>query len=284
MFIRRNGALVGGIILTAIVFLLARPVLENDRGSYVPAVLQADHIGTAIAVLLLCLAVATGIGIVVTRLTNVCVAMFVMGAGLYALVHRLASIDEVLLAGSLTAVALESALWFPLVLGVVCALFRFGGPLHDVHPDEDGRRPSPFTSPEALKAAAAGVLVLPAVWFLGVSELTGQTVGAVFVGSLLAGLIGRLVSPHVQPILLLASPMFFAAIGVIIGVVAARGSQEELFVLRNMPAFLWPAPLEYACGSLAGVAMGYGWARSFLHHEDDELEEEQVARSVAAAD
>jgi hypothetical protein len=30
-------------------------------------------------------------------------------------------------------------------------------------------------------------------------------------------------------------------------------------------------PVDYATGSLMGVAVGLGWARSFLHHEDDRV-------------
>ncbi len=283
LFIRRNGALFGGILLTAIVFLLARPVLEDHRGAFIPAALQANSGIVAMFVMTICLAVATAIGIVVTRLTNACVALFVMGAGIYALDYRLAESTEILLSGSFTPLIIEMLLWFALVLAAVVALFKFGGPLPDVHPDEDGETPSPLVSPEAFKAAAAGLLILPAVWLLSKSELTGQAVGAVFIGAMLAGLLGRLISPHVQPILLFASPLLFATIGVVIAVVVVDGTPAELFTSRKLPAPLWIAPIDYLAGSLAGMSIGYGWARSFLHHEDEE-DEPVVARPTASAD
>ena len=30
-----------------------------------------------------------------------------------------------------------------------------------------------------------------------------------------------------------------------------------------------PMPITYAAGTLVGVSMGLGWARSFLHYDDE---------------
>ena len=64
--------------------------------------------------------------------------------------------------------------------------------------------------------------------------------------------------------------MFFATLGVVIAVVTASGTPAELFGSREVPAPLWIAPMHYVAGSLAGMSIGYGWARSFLHHEEEE--------------
>jgi hypothetical protein len=99
--------------------------------------------------------------------------------------------------------------------------------------------------------------------------MTGQTVGAVFLGATAAGVAGRLLRPHVQPILLFASPIAFGALGHVIA--ALRTADLEVaFVSGDLSPLAMPMPLHYAAGSLMGVAVGLGWARSFLHHEDDE--------------
>lgn len=269
-FITRNGSLALGLVLGGFIMLLCLPLLRDERGAYVASILQSHSVASALPVVLLCLAGVTAIAIIVTRLVNACVGFFVLGGAVYALDFRLATMNEILLGGSLSKLVIELLLWSVLALGIAIAIFKVGGPLQDVHEDEDGRTPSPQFSKEALKSAAAGILLLPVVWFLAVSESKGQAFGAVFVGALIAGLAGRLFSPHVQPILLFASPLLFAAVAVLVAVMMTGASAEELFRLRTLPPVLRVAPLDYFCGTMMGVAVGYGWARSFLHHEDDE--------------
>ena len=269
-FLIRNGSIALGLILGGAVMLLALPVMMDERGAAVSAVLQTRNVVAALAVLLLCVAAATGVAVVASRLVNACVGWFVLGGAIFVLNFRLATMNEILLAGSLAKIVVELVLWTFIALGAALVVFKLGGPLRDVHPDEDGREPSPLFSVEALKAAAAGILLLPVVWFLTVSELKGQAFGAVFVGALAAGLVGRLVSPHVQPILLFASPLLFAAVGALIGVIMVDESPQELFRLRTLPPVLRITPIDFLCGTLMGVSVGYGWARSFLHHEDEE--------------
>ncbi len=42
----------------------------------------------------------------------------------------------------------------------------------------------------------------------------------------------------------------------------------DAFVAGTLPAMSLPMPIDYAAGSLMGVAMGIGWAKGFLHHDD----------------
>jgi len=251
--------------------LLCLPPLENGRGKSTPAALQA-HSVFALPVMVLCFAVATIIAGGVARLTNGCVGLFVLGGAVFALDYRLGTINEILLGGSLSMMVVELLIWAVLVLSAVFVVFKVGGPLEDVHPDEEGRTPSPYLSVEAMKLAAAGLLVLPGLWILAQSEIKGQATGSVIVGSIAAGMGGRLLSPHVQPVLAYAAPLVFGAVGYIIGIAMAGGTAAELFVNGDLPPLLRAAPIDYVCGTLIGVSIGYGWARSFLHHEEDEEE------------
>ena len=56
-----------------------------------------------------------------------------------------------------------------------------------------------------------------------------------------------------------------------------NNSMTEAFVQHAIPVMSYPLPIDYAAGSLMGVAFGLGWAKSFLHHEDDEEEHAGVA-------
>lgn len=269
--LKRNGALIVGLIIGGVLMLLCLPLLENARGGYVPAALQAKSM-LALPAAIACFAAAAIVAGGVARLTNACVGLFVLGGAVFALDYRLGTVNEILLGGSLAMMIVELLIWTAVGLAAVLLVFRLGGPLTDVHADEDGRTPSPLLSMEALKSAAAGIVVLPVVWLLAQSELKGQAAGSVFIGAVAAAMIGRLLSPHVQPILLFVAPMLFGAIGYIVGLAMADGTPAELFVSRDTPAVLLAAPIDYLCGTLVGVAIGYGWARSFLHHEDEEDE------------
>ena len=73
----------------------------------------------------------------------------------------------------------------------------------------------------------------------------------------------------VAAILLFAAPCVFGAVGQAIGLFLMRGTPEAAFVDGRLPAFILPAPIDYAAAGLMGVSVGLGWARSFLHQEED---------------
>ena len=156
-------------------------------------------------------------------------------------------------------------------------IFAIGGRLRDIEPNEDGVTPNAFASSQAIQMALAGAVMLPLTWLIAKSSMPGQAMGATFVGGLAAGLAGRLVAANVQPILLFVSPIFFGAIGHL--VLALLDALAVRCVVRQWKS---PEPCErdacaYVAGSLMGVSMGLGWARSFLHHH------EETAGAVATA-
>jgi hypothetical protein len=180
---------------------------------------------------------------------------------------RTAPLTEVIFSGgTMTGLAVETVLWSFLLLGMTVAVFRLGGPLPDVLPADGG--PPRLFGKASLSGAAAGLLMLPAVWIIAQTPMKGQAYGAAFVGATVAGLVGRLVAPHVQPVLLFASPCLAGAIGYLIGARLLGGSTlDAAFLDGTLPALCRPMPVEYAAGTLTGVAFGLGWAKSFLHGE-----------------
>ncbi len=270
---RRYGVVLLGMLLTGGVCSAAIPFTIDQRGTFGPTAFQAQSEVEALLAIAICFAIATGIAGVVGRLVNAAVGLFVLGAGLWVVRMRLGTIEDLAFAeGSLGLVALETALWGVLVAGATIAILKIAGPLADIDTKDDGSSSPPERSRWGLRGAAAGFLVLPAVWLIARSELQGQTLMAVVLGSMVVGLVGRLLSPYAQPRLLFASPCLFGAIGHVLGLLFVVDPLSEAFVTQSIPAVSLPMPLDYAAGSLMGVAMGLGWARSFLHDEDEAAE------------
>jgi hypothetical protein len=152
------------------------------------------------------------------------------------------------------------------VLAATLVVFRFAGPLSDIEPEQPGGAPAPDGL--GLRGLAAAVLVLPAVWLFARSDLRGQTLMAVVVGSMVVGLVGRLIAPHAQPRLLFAAVCLVGALGHLVGMMMVEGGLADAFVARAIPKINLPMPIDYAAGSLMGVSMGLGWAKSFLHQAE----------------
>ena len=271
----RNISIFVGIVLCGGVCVMAAGYLTSPRGAAGPTVLQAHSPFVAALAVVVCVGIATLIAGIVGRMSNAAVGMFVLGAGLFVLASRLSTIVELAFANAAVSsrammllLALEALLWAGLCLVATLTVFRISGPLHDVAPEPSGRIPHPIWSSAALKSAAAGVLVLPAVWLIAQSPMKGQMIGATLIGSMAAGLAGRLLVPNVQPVLLFVSPIVFGAIGYLIAAVMLRMPPDAAYIARELPKLAKPMPIDYAAGALWGVSWGLGWARSFLHHEE----------------
>ena len=76
-----------------------------------------------------------------------------------------------------------------------------------------------------------------------------------------------MLSPTAQPILIFAAPVLAGAVGYAIAASMQTASLDEMFVLNTLPRFGRPMPLDYAGGSLAGVAIGLGWARGMVENK-----------------
>ena len=264
---QRYAVLFGGMLAAGAACSFAVPFLIAPRGSFGPSALQAESPAAAVTALVICLGLATGVGVVVGRLVNTAVGLFVVGCGLWLVRLRTGTVQDLVFAdGSLGLVAVETALWGLLVLGSTLVVFRFAGPLSDIEPPEQGE--TAWWQTLGLRGAAAGALIIPAVWLFARSDLKGQTLMAVVLGGLAVGLVGRLLSPTAQPRLIFATVCVFGAVGQVIGMLMLREPLIDAFVVQSIPALCLPMPIDYAAGSLTGVAMGLGWAKSFLQHDE----------------
>jgi len=281
--ITRNTIFIGAMAVGAIVGGLLAPWTVSARGAFGPTILQAQSVPLAVLAAVISLAVCTGLAVLVCRVCNPAVAMFSLGGGLFGLAWRMEGAQELMHSGSFALLPIESVLWALAVFGATVIVFKLGGPMRDVDPDTTGRVHDGLFSLAALKAAAPGVLVLPVVWVLAQSPMKGQMIGSVFVGAMVAGLLGRVLSPHVQPLLLFASPVLFGAIGQWIGIATLGASPVDAWVAKAFPHLLLPMPVDYAAASMMGVAFGLGLAKSSVHHEQPSAQSAESARSAEPA-
>ncbi len=282
--IRHYVVVLVGMTLTGLICAAALPFAHSPRGGVGPTFFQAESPITTTIATGIALVAAFAVSAVVGRLINACVGLFVMGWGIAVFAMRTETVQEVALSGdtNLMLVVIETIFWGALILVMTVLMFKVTGPLKDIRPRQYEEPPDPFRSRDALKLIMPAVLVLPGVMLIAQSPMKGQVLCAVFVGSVAGGLMARLVAPHVQPILLFAMPCLFGALGHVIGMILLQGPIDEAFVTHAIPALSLPAPVDYAAGSLMGVAFGLGWAKSFLHHEDEKAEPSSVTTSADA--
>ncbi|MHC4220026.1 MAG: hypothetical protein ACYSU7_16400 [Planctomycetota bacterium] len=266
---RRYAVVFVGMLVAAGICYQAARFSVSPRGSIGPTMFQAESPVGATFAMVVFFGLATAVAAYVGRLVNAAVGLFVLGAGLWALRLRLGTVEDLAFAGgSLGVAAVETVLWSLLVLGATLAVFRIAGPLSDIAAEDPGEGPATIWDELGLRGLAAGILVLPAVWLIARSDLKGQTLMAVVLGGMAVGLVGRLIAPHAQPRLLFAVACLFGALGLFVAMLMVRDPLTDAYVTQTIPAVGLPMPIDYAAGSLMGVSMGLGWAKSFLHQED----------------
>lgn len=269
---------VGSVVLGAWLCSLFAPMLLGERGTIGPSAFLAHSPAMAVLGVVLALGVATFIGALAGRVTNPVAGVFVLGASLFGLAWRTEGLQEVLLSGSPIPLPAETLLYALLAVPATWIVLRAGGPLKDVEPDPQGHRPNPWLSKPAGMAAASGLLVLPVAWLVAQSPSKGQALGAAFLGAMVAGIAARLVAPHAQPRWAFISPLVFGAVALAIGAATLAAAPAQAFVDRSYSPLLVPMPIDWLAAGLMGAAFGYGWAKSFLHHE--ETTTEPVRRAV----
>jgi hypothetical protein len=282
----RNVALFSGLVLCGTACLAAAPFLVSHRGARGPLILSAQSPALAMVAVVICMFFASAIAGIVARMVNSAVGVFVLGAGVFVLASRMSGAVEVFMASSgqnarsvAFGWAVESLIWAVIALGGVITVFTIGGKLRDIEPDEDGVTPHAILSSQACRMAAAGALMLPLTWLIAKSPIAGQAMGATFAGGLAAGLAGRLIVPNVQPILLFISPIVFGAVAQVLLAIMTRTAFDVGYVNGDISSLANVMPVHYVAGSLMGVSMGIGWARSFLHHP----EQGEVTHGAATA-
>ena len=263
----QNSILVVGLLLGAVLLGLSVGSLASIRGVPGPTIVQSASPLFAAATVLVLLIPVTVIAIVVGRMLNAVVGLFVLGAALATLSMQCGTIEDLAFGGgSLVATAIESVGWAVLV-GVLAVVVLVGsGPLPDVPRRRDSWAAEFLDSSHAI-FLAVGLVALPVAWLVVATPLKGQAIGGTILASAAVGFVGRLVAPRLQPALLFAMPVLAGAVGTLVANFTLSGDLADAFVSGSLSRLAYPMPLNWASGALCGVAIGLGWARGFVKVE-----------------
>lgn len=213
----------------------------------------------ALMVLLTILAMIAG------RLVNAVVGVFVLGSGLAGVTLKGASISGAIFAGaSLTSLASETLIWsVPAALAVVM-IFRFSGSPPDIAPRYPGESMwREYFDVDALRSGFVGVLLPLIAWIVVRNMLKGQAFGGACLGGVAVGIAYRMMAPRIQPVFAFIAPILLAGIYQLVVSSRITGDLGAMFAADSISPELRLLPMDVVAGSLTGVAIGIGWARSF---------------------
>lgn len=260
--LRRFGGLFGGLAIAALLGGMAARFAAGPRGTSTAVLSVASSPGTAIAAVGAFVVALTALAVVVSRLVNSAVGLFVFGVGIAVFSMRCGAIADAILNGApALTIALETLVWSAVLLGVTFVLFRVGGRLPDIPEQEPLVRGA--IANRALVGCAAAIVAPIAVWLILRNDLKGQAIAAAVIAGMLTGLFGRLWAPRAQPVLLPAAALVAIGVAQLVAAVRLEGPILEVFDRGLLPRVLAALPMDVAGGVAAGVAMGLGWARSF---------------------
>lgn len=259
--------LAGGILATSLVCMFAIAPLLSNRGVAGPLVGDSLRPYLAIGVLLVCFAAIVAIGAVVGRLVNAVVGLFVVGVGLSVVSMQSGNVEDFVFGPSaMRTMPFETIGWAVLLALGSMAIFRFAGRLPDfpiTHEEEFDA----VCGKAAIKSWLAGIAAPIIASIIVANAMKGQAIGAAVVASLAVGVIARILAPQTQPVLLVAAPLVAAAVGQAFFIFSGLSAPADSFVANKLPSLLFVMPLDWAAGSLVGVSLGFGWARSFVSQE-----------------
>ncbi|MSQ90660.1 MAG: hypothetical protein EXS01_04595 [Phycisphaerales bacterium] len=255
------------ITLAAAVLLgvLASQHFLDARGEPAGCFTLAVSKSSALVGLFALLILLTILGMVAGRLVNAVVGVFVLGAGLTALTLRSSSVTGAFFDGaSFTALSIEPIIWVIPIAGAVLAIFRFAGAPPDIAPRYPGGSwREEFCDGEAIRAGLVALLVPLVVWLVVRNMLKGQALGGMCVGAIAVGIAYRLMAPRVQPLFAFIAPILVMGVYQLIVASRSPGDLGVAFATNSIPPELRVMPMDVVAGSLIGVAIGIGWARSF---------------------
>ena len=265
--------LIAAFTMTALAVCLAVPFMANAQGGFGPTVFTAQDPGPAVAALVGVVVVACLVMLSARSFLGPIRAMGAVGAGLGWGALQLDTMRLTLLEGSPSPGVVDGIAWTAIVLMLSWMLFALKGGEPTVEPDEDGLRPDPMSSQEAVRAAAIGAVAgLLAAWLIARSDLRQQTVIAAVVGGFVCGLVGRLAAPHCQPVLLPPAIVLGGTLAAWLAWFTVPSGLSSAMAAGAIPNLLFPLPMDWAVGGLLGVPMGFAAAHGFLHHDDDAAE------------
>ena len=258
----RTGILIVTLALAAIIGSFGALWLTSTRGGLGPTVLQANSPLVATISVVLVVAIATILGVTTARVTTAASGMFVVGFALFALTMRTQGVTDYIFSEVNTSLlALEAIVVAILILASSLVVFQMGGPLKDVPVNQQGIWDKAFSFRNIGMSLLLSIAILPIVWLVAASPSKGQVIGAASVGGVAVACLARKFTPHLQPILIFSVPTAIAAIGYAIA--NSMGISDIAFTQKTISPLIFPMPLEYAAGSIMGVAIGLSWASSF---------------------
>lgn len=237
----------------------------DRRGVSAGCISLASQASSAVLPLLGLMILLTILGMVVARLINAVVGVFVVGAGFAALDMRSAPISSAVFDGvAFSSIGLETLIWtIPIALCVVL-IFRAGGPLPDIAPRNEGNPLfREYFDLDALRASLLGVLMPVVVWLVVRTMLKGQALGGACAGGIAVGMAFRMMAPRVQPVMAFISPILVMGAYQVFFGRGATNSMAILFANNAIGAEFRLLPMDTIAGTLTGVAIGIGWARNF---------------------
>ena len=235
--------------------------LGSPRGGLGPTIFQAIAPVSASIAILIVIAVASLIGILVAKVSSAASGMFVVGFALFALAMRTQGVSEYIFSEGSASLLMIEAIGFSLViLGSSMIIFRFGGQLKDVPFNQEECWDAPFSPRSIGMTLLVSLAMLPMIWLVAVSPSKGQVIGAAVVGGIVVACLARKFIHHLQPIFLFATPTAIAAVGYLVA--NSMGISDIAFTQNKISPLIFPMPLEYAGGSIMGIAIGLSWGTS----------------------
>lgn len=259
----RYAVLALGIALCVAVMVPVVPFLASARGVAGPTASDAIHPLQAAIALAVGAAACTAVACAVGRLINAAVGLFVLGCGLAVLAGRCGTIVDAAFDGDrLLPMALETLAWGAAALAMSAAVFRASGPLLDI-PARDAKGPfvAEVFNADALRGALAGLVAVAVAWFFLRTDMKGQALGTAVVAGALTAIAARRLQPGVQPILLMAAPVFAFGLAQLFTALTLSAPLDAAVAAGALPGWSRAMPIDVAAGALIGVPVGLGWSK-----------------------
>jgi hypothetical protein len=261
--------IVVAVAVCALCFALVVNFWTSARGVVGPILADAERPILAAGATVVALALSTAVAIGVGRILNAVVGLFVLGCGVGILAMRTGAARDFAFGGSsLLATAIELFAWTAAIAAASHAVFRFSGRLPDMPETGEDDIDSPHGA-AARKAWVAAIAGLALLWLFAATPEKGQAIAAAVFGGIATGAFGRVLAPRTTPVYLAAALPAVCAINALGLAFLAKGELAGAFVDGSLPRFLRVMPVDLAAGSLVGVSLGFGMARSFVGNPDE---------------
>lgn len=274
--VRRTVFLCIVIIIVALVGVFASRFCVSPRGAVSPALLASTQPALAIAAVLVAMIVALLIALTLAKPINAVVSLFALGCAFAAYAMQTGTIsDFVFLGANMKLAAAETILWGVFIMLAAMITFRVGGALVDVPAhDRDGNFIGEIFHKRAIMSLLAGLAAIPVLIFTLVGASKGQAIGACAIAGVITAVIGRMIAPRAQPILLFAMPALVIGVAqLVLAFTGAAVSPDIAFVTGALSPIRVPMPMDIAAGSLLGVAIGLGWSKGLVKHEPSSMQD-----------